>query len=185
MPSSDSPTADLERERRRAAFRARARAAASKALDRFIEDLYSEVMATAEPAYMLVTHYLAAGMLTACGLPAGTLLRSDVWDNVSCRACIAPAVPFGRARLQHLGDDLMLPVCGYRSGPEETIYVAPTVATVNCASCLSHRPESQLHHNGHYGVKPGGPPCTCSEASDMGHDADCPRNGWARGAHDV
>lgn len=26
-----------------------------------------------------------------------------------------------------------------------------------------------------------GPPCTCVQASDMGHPPDCPRADWARG----
>lgn len=36
---------------------------------------------------------------------------------------------------------------------------------------------SEEHHN--YGVS--GPACTCIQASDTGHDSECPRADWARG----
>jgi len=47
----------------------------------------------------------------------------------------------------------------------------------DCAAVIA----AWAQHNGHYGVRPG-PDCTCVQASDTGHDSECPRAAFARGA---
>lgn len=44
-----------------------------------------------------------------------------------------------------------------------------------------HAYECGGHHNADHGARPG-PRCTCVQSSDTGHDPDCPRAAFARGA---
>jgi hypothetical protein len=159
---------DSEREARRAQYAQRERQRAAAALDAWFRVALMIKLSVWDIVNgARVVEEIARFVLDAAG--------SDLWDDhdavmklqqnshygATPEYVCSEFVPFDRGAPEHgtCGG------CGARYAAHNADYAAWA------------RDEIEKHH----GVRPG-PKCTCVQSSDTGHDPDCPRAAFARGA---
>lgn len=148
-------TAEPDRDRRREAYRALQREAARKALDAWFRAVDADGSRWKEwEAFIESTAAYAA-----CELQQKSHYGAT-------ERCVTP----GHV---HVHADSI--------STENDCTIIPRTVAHNADYAAWARDEIAKHHSADHGARPG-PECTCVQASDTGHDPDCPRAAFARGA---
>lgn len=190
VPDAEERARVKARDARIKAYRARERARVVAAFDRFFErmfnDPYGERPEWADPPVWLRTE--AERSAGVGGYPTNGCDDTHEWDGFGKCVICGFTVPHPDG----VGGDHPNEIVGtapakiiHGDGPRRPDWWTPEheEAALGAFDPAVHIPTGPvgIHQKAGYGVRPG-PECTCTQASDTGHDSECPRNAFARGA---